>query len=614
MKQKLAVFVLLALLIVGIVPAVADTGAYWSAQYFNNPIQNGAPAFSRTDSAIAFNWGAGTPGVNVPADNFSVRWESSVFLNRGTYRFWALADDNLRVTLDFNEQPIIDTFSGAGVGQIVSTDVTLDFGVHNIRVDYRENAGNAYVYFAWADLATNPTGPSFPIATQPSPVIPSTNQWIAQYYNNPQLSGNPISTAAEVSPSHNWGLGAPAPGLPADNFSARWTSQQTLGGGGYRLSVRADDGVRVYVDGVAVINEWHNATDRTYTADLNLSAGQHYFVVEYYDLNFEAFLNYSLEPVSVPTAVPNPGVGGQWVATYWNNRDLRDTPAAILTEVSPSHNWGSNAPFPSIGADDFSARWTTVQTIPAGNYRISVRADDGVRVYVDGVLVINEWHNAEERTYTYDLFLAATPHTFTIEYFEAGGVAFIDYNIGPATAVSNTPTPIPANPSGVDQPRETGARATVSPYVLNLRSLPSTQGSSVLLKLQPGETHSIVGRTPDSAWWQLNVNGTLGWAFSNFVTVSNTGAVPITYRSQTAQPAPSGYDAVARADAIIRSGPGTRNAVLGNLRSGQRAQVVGRNGSARWWQINLNGVIGWVSADTVTLTPPPDISRIPVTG
>jgi hypothetical protein len=75
----------------------------------------------------------------------------------------------------------------------------------------------------------------------------------------------------------------------------------------------------------------------------------------------------------------------------------------------------------------FSARYSTVIPLQAGIYRIRVRADDGVRVYVNGGLVINEWHAATGQVYQYGFFASAGNHTFVIDYFEAAGLASLYY-------------------------------------------------------------------------------------------------------------------------------------------------------------------------------------------
>lgn len=635
MRRLILIALCLVLGSLAVMPASADGTVFWTGEYFNNTFFNAPSVMSRTDTNIAFNWGAGSPGLGVNADNFTARWRASVFVNQGTYRFWALADDNIRVTVDYNNV-VIDTFTSGIVGQTVSRDVFLSYGIHEVVVEYRELSGNAYAYVTWADLATNPTGPNFPGVGVPAPVIPvvpsaapsgnTFSQWLVQYYNNPSLTGQPVLIQSEFSPTHNWGQSAPAPNIPADNWSARWSGQASLSGGQYRVSVRADDGVRVYVNGVLVINEFHGATGQTYSADLNLPPGQHSVIVEFYDATFEAFLTFAFDPLvngvpvpvqPQPTSPPappgGPGYTGGWLVYYFGNTNLTDTPIAIVTDNDgPVHNWGTGSPLPNVPADNFSARWSSVQTLNAGTYRLSVRADDGVRVYVDGVVVISEWHSASDQTYTYDVTLPYGPHTFTIEYYEASGNAFIDFRVGAATPVTPAPT---ALPSGVQAPRDTGAVATVGIYRVNVRNQPTTSGSAVIAKINPGETYTIMGRTDDSTWWQIDVGGgALGWVFNNYVNTYNTANVPITYRAGAVVPQNTGFTVTANTNAIIRSGPGTGNALLGNLPAGRTAPVVGRNQRSTWWQINYNGVVGWVSASVAPIQAGANLSQIPITG
>ena len=79
---------------------VASDGGY-SAEYFANRNLQGAPVLTRTDDAVDFNWGGGTPGDGVPADNFSARWTKSLALEEaGTYKFTVTGDDGFRLYVD----------------------------------------------------------------------------------------------------------------------------------------------------------------------------------------------------------------------------------------------------------------------------------------------------------------------------------------------------------------------------------------------------------------------------------------------------------------------------------------------------------------------------------
>src|SRR5439155_15754096 len=71
-------------------PAAAvapGTGTGLTATYFNNRTLSGSPAVTRVE-AVDFDWGSGSPGSGINADNFSVRWAGSLTApTTGTYRF-----------------------------------------------------------------------------------------------------------------------------------------------------------------------------------------------------------------------------------------------------------------------------------------------------------------------------------------------------------------------------------------------------------------------------------------------------------------------------------------------------------------------------------------------
>ena len=87
----------------------------------------------------------------------------------------------------------------------------------------------------------------------------------------------------DTAVNFDWGYGAPAPGLPVDYFSVRWTRTLELQGGSYQFFAESDDGVRVWVDGQLIIDQWHNATGSTYSTTISLSSGVHEVRVEYYE-------------------------------------------------------------------------------------------------------------------------------------------------------------------------------------------------------------------------------------------------------------------------------------------------------------------------------------------
>ncbi len=102
-----------------------------------------------------------------------------------------------------------------------------------------------------------------------------------------------------------------------------------------------------------------------------------------------------------------------------------------MTRLDPAINfvWNNAAPDPIIPADGYSVRWTKQQTFAAGNYTFTTKSDDGIRLLIDDVLVINNWTDHGMATDTATVTLTAGTHTIKVEYYEkdGGAVAILEY-------------------------------------------------------------------------------------------------------------------------------------------------------------------------------------------
>jgi PKD repeat protein len=233
----------------------------WRGEYYNNPNLSGNPVLVRNDVSIDFDWGTGSPGPGVPVDGFSARWSRSLNFSAGTYRFYALADDGVRLWIDGNL--VIDQWHDSSP-TTYTADVTLSAGWHTVVMEYYEDTGGAVVQLTWGEVTYYP-------------------DWKGEYYNNPDLSGDPVLVRNDVSIDFNWGTGSPDPLIPADGFSVRWSRSLDFSAGTYRFYARVDDGVRLWIDDNRVINHWKDGAYTTYTADVTLTDGSHSVVMEYYE-------------------------------------------------------------------------------------------------------------------------------------------------------------------------------------------------------------------------------------------------------------------------------------------------------------------------------------------
>ena len=63
-------------------------------------------------------------------------------------------------------------------------------------------------------------------------------------------------------------------------------------------------------------------------------------------------------------------------------------------------DWGTGSPDQLIPPDHFSARWTRSIDLEAGTYRFDLIVDDGVRFWIDNVLVLDKVQQADNATYS----------------------------------------------------------------------------------------------------------------------------------------------------------------------------------------------------------------------
>lgn len=271
----------------------------------------------------------------------------------------------------------------------------------------------------WAVAPPTPAPTPTPMPTPtPTPVPPSG--WRAEYFSNPRLSGSPAVVTTVNDVSFDWGNEPPLPGLPADNFSVRFERRLQVTPGFYRITAEADDGVRVWIDNQLVIDEWRGATNLVYAVSRVLT-GVHDVRVEYYEASGAARIRVGFEPVNQAPA---------WDAAYFAGTGLSGAP--VLTRPEPrsqfplDYNWSYSSPDSGlIGTDYWSARWTGTFNFEGGNYQFRASADDGVRVYLDGLMVIDAWRDGYKELSNRFLGVGPGNHSVTVEYYDRTGPALV---------------------------------------------------------------------------------------------------------------------------------------------------------------------------------------------
>jgi alpha-D-xyloside xylohydrolase len=116
-------------------------------------------------------------------------------------------------------------------------------------------------------------------------------------------------------------------------------------------------------------------------------------------------------------------------ADYFLGSDF-EKPVLSRVDTAITFDWGIKSPAPEIRPDSFSVRWTgRLLTGRAGKYRFTTLADDGVRLWVGGNLVLEDWHQHAPEYHSGEVDLPANSAVdFRFEFYEAIGGASVKLN------------------------------------------------------------------------------------------------------------------------------------------------------------------------------------------
>jgi hypothetical protein len=317
-----------------------------------------------------------------------------------------------------------------------------------------------------------------PTATfTPTPVV--ITAWKGEYFNNTTLSPPPVLIRNDQTIDLALPSGvSPGPGVNSENWSARWTRTLNFPEGNYRFTITVDDGARLYVGDDLLIDKWFDQPATEYSANLYLN-GDVPIQLDYYNHLGAAVIRLSWELV---TSYPD------WKGSYFANQDLTQPPVFQRDDPAIDFNFGRGSPRADIPVNHFSIRWARdVNFSPAGIYHFHAKSDDGVRLYIDGDLVINDWSNGEHVA-DVDVHMTAGSHHLRVDYYEYVSQAYIEFSY---SLVPATNTPVPTAPRV--PPTYTPAPATPTLFPTPPRVPPTNTPVPPLtppkLRLRPSEGH-----------------------------------------------------------------------------------------------------------------------------
>jgi hypothetical protein len=372
----------------------------WYAAYYDNANLDGTPVYTAEEKQVDYDWGDDSAPPGLPLNYFSIRWIGDWDFEYGTYTFFVYADDGLRLWLDGN--PLIDSWQ-PGQRPHQSAPTIVPAGVHLLKLEYFERTGSAAISLGWRRTDLYP-------------------RWQGDYYNNAWVEDDWLYRQDDSSIEFDWGTDCPDY-LSCDSFSIAWRATPVFEAGTYRFHIYADEGYQLLVGGTKVKEGgWFDAQPggaQDVTYDMAVPSLQYRNIqFNFHDRGGPAEARLFIQKLGQP----------KWTAEYYDNETLSGTPVKTREEEVVFYDWGEGKPIAALpSADSFSVRWSGQRYFHSGFYHFGLFADDGVRLSIDGELLVNQWHYGRAEYHSLYTYLTAGYHDVKIEYFEHTGQAEIRF-------------------------------------------------------------------------------------------------------------------------------------------------------------------------------------------
>jgi PA14 domain/Bacterial Ig domain/CotH kinase protein/Chitobiase/beta-hexosaminidase C-terminal domain/Lamin Tail Domain/Immunoglobulin domain len=222
-------------------------------------------------------------------------------------------------------------------------------------------------------------------------------------------------------------------------------------------------------------------------------------------------------------------------AEYYNNRFLA-SPIAFMridSTINFTDAGGTWVNFGGVGTDNFSVRWSgQVRPPTSGTYTFYTMSDDGVRLFVNGQPLVNNWTDHGPTENTGNISLTANQlYTITMEFYENGGGATAQLSwSGPSVAKQIIPvstlypdsTPIVlTHPSNLTV--EAGSNALFTVVASGLNNQYQWRKNGIAITGATGATLTIQQTIPsDAGTYSCLISNGGGFATSNGATLTVT--------------------------------------------------------------------------------------------
>ncbi len=215
----------------------------------------------------------------------------------------------------------------------------------------------------------------------------------AQYYNGDAF-GSLVQTTNQSSLAINWGSGAPVAGLNPDSFTARFSGQvESVFTEPHAFVLSAEGGVRLWINGIKVLDRWNDATVTNAAASVDLISGRRYDIqLEFRETGGLASVDLRWSSPSqtlhaIPTTQLVPSELGSISRRVWTS--LPGANISALTSLPTYPNSPATVSslttleLSSAGTDSYGDLLTGfVHPQTTGNYRFSVAGDDAAELWL----------------------------------------------------------------------------------------------------------------------------------------------------------------------------------------------------------------------------------------
>ena len=212
------------------------------------------------------------------------------------------------------------------------------------------------------------TGAATPAPAQRPTPPPTGDGLLATYYAGENFE-RAVLSRRETRLDYEWAQRSPAPGVPAEHFSVRWQGWLVPPvSGRYRLHLRIDDGLRLWLNGRPIVSEWRDQYFSDYTVAVDLQAGHAYELrIDYYQSLFESRMRLAWERPTPPGAKPAPVFSWSSLLGLRPEAPVREevVTAAYLFTRKPPLPVATAPPRPAVAANSLPpSRPTTAPAKP----------------------------------------------------------------------------------------------------------------------------------------------------------------------------------------------------------------------------------------------------------